>query len=48
VGEKERGKRERKRGKMSDALGEGTISTPLPTVGTTYVKNGKKEEKWKY
>jgi hypothetical protein len=42
-GERERGKGE----KMSDALGEGAISTPLPRVGTTYVINGKKEEKWK-
>jgi hypothetical protein len=39
VGEKERGKRERKRRKkMSDAVGEGAISTPSPTLGTTYVK----------
>jgi hypothetical protein len=38
VGEKERGKKERKRrNKMSDALGEGAISTPLPKVGTTDV-----------
>jgi hypothetical protein len=36
---KERGKRERKRrNKMSNAFGEGAISTPSPTVGTRYVK----------
>jgi hypothetical protein len=40
VGEKERGKRERKQKekKMSNALGEGAISTASPMVGTTYVK----------
>jgi hypothetical protein len=32
--ESERGKGE----KMSNVLGEGAISTPSPTVGTTYVK----------
>jgi hypothetical protein len=37
-GEKERGKRERKRRKNEHVLGEGAISTPSPTVGTIYVK----------
>jgi hypothetical protein len=36
-----RRREERQRGtgeKMTDALGEGAISTPSPTVGMTYVK----------
>jgi hypothetical protein len=38
VGEEESGKRERKtRKNMSDALGEGAISTPSPMIGTTYM-----------
>jgi hypothetical protein len=37
--EKEGEGREREeKGKMSNALGEGAVSTPSPTVGTTYVK----------
>jgi hypothetical protein len=46
VGEKERGKRERKRRtKVSNALGEGAIGTPSPTVGTTYVKETARKKK---
>jgi hypothetical protein len=37
VRRREEGERE-KGEKMSDALGEGAVSTPLPTVGRTYVK----------
>jgi hypothetical protein len=39
--ERERGKGE----KMSDALAEGAISTPSPTVGTTYVKQRQERRK---
>jgi hypothetical protein len=35
---RKRKEREEKEKKMSDALGEGAVTTPLPTVGTTYVK----------
>jgi hypothetical protein len=38
------GERERKREKMSDALGKGSKSA-LPTVGTTYVKYTAKKKK---
>jgi hypothetical protein len=50
VSEKERGKRERKRrNKMSNALGEGAISTPAiaNSRNNICIINGKKEEKWK-
>jgi hypothetical protein len=45
------GREKEKMKKMSNALGEGAVSTPSPMVGTTCSIckiNGKKEEKWKY